>query len=63
MKCAHCNCSNAANRWEPKVCADGRKLRSKYLCDACDVDLNRMVLEFFNDPKAAEKMRAYQEGR
>lgn len=60
MNCSHCNTSNATNRWTPQLCADGRKKRSKYLCDPCDVELNRLMLEFFNDPRAAEKMRAYQ---
>lgn len=60
MKCAHCQAPKAGFAWDVKVCADGRKKRSKWLCGPCDVELNRMVLEFLGDPKAAEKLEAYQ---
>ncbi len=30
------------------------------LCGPCDVRLNAMVLEFFNDPAAAAKLAAYR---
>jgi hypothetical protein len=61
MKCAHCRCAKAANRWNVQACADDRKKRSKYLCDPCDVTLNRLVLEYFGDPQAGEKLRKYKE--
>ncbi len=63
MKCAHCHAPNAEHRWSPQLCADGRRKRSKRLCDVCDEALNRLVLEFFNDPMAGEKMAGYVEGR
>lgn len=61
-KCAHCGNKGATNLWHPALCADGRKKRSKRLCDPCDIELNRMVLEFFNYPNAADLMSAYTEG-
>jgi hypothetical protein len=60
MKCAHCGCAGAANTWNLQVCADGRRKRTKRLCDPCDALLNARVLAFFGDPKAAEKMRRYR---
>jgi len=59
VKCNHCRSAEGVNRWEPALCADGRRKRRKWLCDACDELLNRMVLEFFNDPKVEEKMARY----
>lgn len=59
MKCAHCHAPNADNLWQPQLCADGRTKRNKRLCDVCDEELNRLVLEYFNDPKAGEKMAGY----
>lgn len=60
MKCAHCGRARAANTWTVEACADGGRKRRKWLCDPCDVRLNRLVLKFFRDPKAAEKMRRYR---
>ena len=60
MKCAHCAAPNADNLWHAQLCADSRRKRKKRLCDACDVELNRMVLEFMGDAKASEKMAAYE---
>lgn len=62
MKCSHCSKSNAGNRWQPTLCADGRKQRSKWLCDPCDHMLNRFVLEFFNYPNVDQKMAEYTGG-
>lgn len=59
MKCSHCSVQNAEFKWHPALCADGRKRRTKYLCGICDMQLNRMMLEFFNDPKTEEKMAKY----
>jgi hypothetical protein len=61
MKCAHCHVPNADRGWYLTACADKRKRRSKRLCNECDVELNRIVLEYFNDPLALEKIEAYKE--
>lgn len=61
MKCAHCRAPKAAHRWTLQACADNRRKRAKYLCDPCDVEMNRTVLNFFNDPAAAEKLARYVE--
>lgn len=57
--CAHCRAPGADNEWTLWACADGRKKRVRKLCDPCDVELNRTVLFFFNDPAAAEKVARY----
>lgn len=59
MKCAHCNASNAPNKWTVSACADTKRNRSKYLCDKHDIKLNRYVLNFFGDTKAECKIREY----
>lgn len=43
-------------QWQ--VCADNRQYRT--CCDACDVELNRLVLRFFRIPNAAAKLAAYK---
>lgn len=58
-KCAHCGAKGAAYVWHLQACADQRRRRRKQLCGPCDERLNAMVLEFFNDPAAAAKLKAY----
>jgi hypothetical protein len=60
MKCAHCRTPKAIASWELRACADGGKRRKKWLCSPCDIECNRMMLEFFNDPEAGEKIEAYK---
>lgn len=56
LKCFRAGCSNrAATQWQ--ICADGRAFRP--LCLECDVELNRMVLEWAGFPDAAEKLARY----
>lgn len=59
MKCGHCGKAKADNAWTLQVCADGRKVRERYLCDACDTELNLLVMMFFKDAQAEPKIRAY----
>lgn len=59
-RCAHCSAPGATHTWDVQACADKRRKRAKRLCGPCDVRLNAMVLEFFNDPAAAAKMAAYR---
>ena len=59
IKCAHCGEGYAERKWTLQACADGRKKRTKYLCDPCDIRLNKLVLNFFKDVKASEKSLAY----
>lgn len=56
LPCARCG-SKASSQWQ--VCADGRLFRP--LCASCDIDLNRMVLLWMNDPEAEAKAVAYAE--
>lgn len=58
LKCFRAGCENRAEtQWQ--ICADGRVFRP--LCLACDVELNRLVLEWVGFPDAAEKLAAYRE--
>ena len=59
MKCAHCHEVEAPHSWTLQACADGRKKRTKYLCEPCDIRLNKLVLNYFKDVKASEKVLAY----
>lgn len=54
VKCVRCS-SPAVHQWQ--VCADDNHYRA--LCLACDVELNKMVLEWARDPNAASKVAAY----
>lgn len=60
LKCFRASCSNRAEtQWQ--ICADGNTWRP--VCWPCDVELNRMVLEWAGIPDAAEKIRAYEASR
>lgn len=54
LPCTRCG-AKANSQWQ--VCADARLYRP--LCTSCDVDLNRMVLFWMNDPDAEAKAIAY----
>lgn len=60
MKCARCGAAKASYRWELKACADGRKKRSRYLCQEHDIELNAMVMTFLSISGAEEKLDAYR---
>lgn len=55
LPCARCG-AKANSQWQ--VCADGGLFRP--LCTPCDIDLNRMVLIWMNDPEAEAKAAAYE---
>lgn len=55
MACIRCH-RPAMFQWS--ICADGNVQR--VLCDECDIDLNRMVLEWAGDPDVEMKMEAYR---
>lgn len=63
MKCAHCGEGKAKHAWTLWACADGGRKRVFRLCEKCDIELNRRVLRFFNDPAAAAKIAAYRKKR
>jgi len=53
-----CRCHTPAEfQWQ--VCADGNNWR--LLCGHCDIELNRMVLEFMGHPRAKELIIAYEQ--
>lgn len=56
LPCFRCG-APAFHQWQ--ICADGRLFRP--LCLACDIALNRLVLEWMGDPAAKEKADAYEE--
>lgn len=54
LRCVRCG-GKAVHQWQ--VCADGNVFRP--LCLPCDIELNRLVLEWANDPQAKEKVARY----
>lgn len=55
LPCFRCG-RPAYHQWQ--ICSDGNIWRP--LCIPCDVDLNRRVLEWANDPDAKAKIQAYE---
>lgn len=55
LKCIRCN---APARFQWQCCADNNNWRP--VCRDCDVALNRLVLDWFGHPGAAEKITAYE---
>ena len=58
LTCSRKGCTNkASSQWQ--ICADNNNYRP--ICDTCDEELNRTVLEFMGFPNIEEKMKKYQE--
>ena len=55
IPCSRCGAASA-HQWQ--VCADGNQYRG--ICLECDIDLNRIVLEFFKIPNRGELMNEYE---
>lgn len=55
VPCVRCS-KPALHQWQ--VCADRRYFRA--LCLDCDIALNRLVLEWANDPDAKAKCDRYE---
>ena len=55
MRCARCG-ERARYQWQ--VCADHNTWRP--ICERCDVELNRMVLEWIGHPETENLMDAYE---
>lgn len=61
VPCAHCGASSVA-QWSLRPCAIGTT--GWYpLCADCDMELNRLVMEFLRLPDAAERLAAYVASR
>jgi len=58
-KCAHCKKRAARETWTLDLCAMENKKLTGELCRPCDIELNRMVMEFFNVPDAQKLAEAY----
>jgi hypothetical protein len=54
LPCFRC-AAPASEQWQ--ICADGNLWRP--VCKSCDVQLNRVVLDFMRDPDADVKVSAY----
>lgn len=54
LKCARCK---ASARFQWTICSDGNLYRP--MCLACDIALNRLVLEWMGDPDVDSKIAAY----
>lgn len=55
IPCSRCG---DPSRYQWQVCADGNQYRG--VCEACDIGLNRLALEFMRIPNAAELLAAYE---
>jgi len=55
MLCFRCK-KKAHTQWQ--ICADGNQWRP--ICVMCDIDLNRLVLEFMRDKDVERKMAIYE---
>lgn len=55
VPCVRCH-KPALHQWQ--VCADGNKFRA--LCLDCDIELNRLVLEWAGDPDHQAKCDRYE---
>ena len=55
LKCVRCG-KPASAQWQ--ICSDGNNYRP--LCDDCDIDLNRIVLEWAGHPAAADLIEKYK---
>lgn len=55
LKCVRCG-KPASVQWQ--ICSDGNNYRP--LCDECDIDLNRLVLEWANHPAAIDLIEKYK---
>lgn len=56
LTCSRKGCTRkAAAQWS--ACADGNIQRP--LCSECDIDLNRLVLQWIGDPEWVAKISAY----
>lgn len=53
--CVRCGAPSSA-QWQ--VCADGNQFRG--LCSECDIELNRLILKFFEIPNAAQLLAKYR---
>lgn len=55
--CVRCGAKPAVHQWQ--ICADGNVFRP--ICAACDISLNRLVLEWMGFTDVEAKMKAYTE--
>jgi hypothetical protein len=60
MSCAHCGTDSAERIWDMRPCAIGEHITYN-LCDPCDLELNRIILEFFKVPNGDELLAEYAE--
>lgn len=56
LPCSRCGAKPSVHQWQ--ICSDGNLYRP--LCLACDIDLQRVVLEWIGDPDCAEKVERYR---
>lgn len=64
--CSHCKAKLPhadLARWTVSLCANGGRKRVFYLCNPCDVAINRHMLIVMGDTKVNMKMARYVLGR
>lgn len=57
VKCFRCKENPAAQQWQ--ICSDGNAYRA--ICRQCDIDVNRLILEFMGFPNVDEMIARYEE--
>jgi len=55
LVCIRCH-GPAVHQWQ--ICSDGNNYRP--ICLPCDIALNKLVLQWFGHPNAAEALSAYR---
>lgn len=55
LPCSRCG-NMASHQWQ--VCADNNLWRP--LCVSCDIELNRLVLDWMGDPELESKIESYK---
>lgn len=61
VKCSHCHVRPASAQWSLKACAAKGRKAWWPLCEACDIELNAIVLRYVDHPLAESLLTAYRE--
>lgn len=62
VSCVHCG-APSSEQWRKDFCADNHAVEWLPLCLACDVELNRHLLTFFNIAGAEAKVARYEKSK
>jgi hypothetical protein len=60
MICVRCHLFNAVEQWHLSPCILGNPNRWQAICLHCDVELNDLILQFWNVPNRVQLIREYR---